>query len=165
MIENETSPRTICIVLGIGKFINYLETVKSTSKEDRDEDDEIVKDEDADSDDYDDDEDYEEELSGDEKFENIMKNATKNKNITFIIVDTEQRIRERVGDTWYSENIIQDNMMWVGNGIDDQFLLETNGSRKEIENECGPCFGYVNKKDRITLVKLLEMKEKREEDE
>ena len=165
LIENETSPRTICIVLGIGRFINYLETVKSTSKEDKDEDDEIVKDEDVDSDDYDDDEDYEEELSGDEKFENIMKNATKNKNITFIIVDTEQRIRERVGDTWYSENIIQDNMMWVGNGIDDQFLLETNGSRKEIENECGPCFGYVNKKDRITLVKLLEMKEKREEDE
>lgn len=173
LIEKEDSPRTICIILGVGRFINFLDTVKAITKEDDDLDDvdeeeknDEDEDKDIDSDDYEeDDDDFEEELSGDEKFENIMKNATKNKKLTFIIVDTEQRIRERVGDSWYSENIIQDNMIWVGNGVDDQFLLETTGSRKEIENQCGPCFGYVNKKDRITLIKLLEMKEKREEDE
>ncbi len=160
IVEEETRARTICIILGIGKYINYLDTVKTTKKEDYDDLDDV----DIDND-YDDDDDFESDVDGNTKFENIMKAAENKKNITFIIVDTEQRIREHLGDDWYSENVIQDNMLWIGNGIDEQFLLETNGSRKEIDNQCGPCFGYINRKDRITLVKLLEMKEKREEDE
>ena len=136
-----------------------MSTVKDDSKEkDEDEDEDV----DNDEEDYDDYDDYDEE-SADTKFENIMNKASKN--LSFIIADTEQRIREQAGNDWYSNNIISDNIIWIGNGIDDQFLLDNTGSRKEIDNQCGPCFGYISRKDRISLVKLLEMKEKKDDDE
>ena len=155
----DDSKKTVCFILGVGKFINFLSTVKDDSKEkDEDEDEDV----DNDEEDYDDYDDYDEE-SADTKFENIMNKASKN--LSFIIADTEQRIREQAGNDWYSNNIISDNIIWIGNGIDDQFLLDNTGSRKEIDNQCGPCFGYISRKDRISLVKLLEMKEKKDDDE
>lgn len=143
--ENET----ICMIFGVDKFINYLDEL-------------IRQEDDEDNDDEKEDEDYEEEEFSDgiEKFTSIIKRSEKCGKITFIVIDNSSKMKEHSYDEWYDKNII-----WVGNEIEEQYLLEVNASRKEVVNNCGCSFGYINKKNKTVMIKLLEMKEKREEDE
>lgn len=145
--ENEKdNEEIVCIILGLDRFINYL--------------DEIIRNAEDDEDDEDEDEEEEECTDGIEKFTSIVKKSEKCKRITFIIIDNSSKIKEHCYDEWYEPNII-----WVGNEIEEQYLLEVNASRKEISNNCGCSFGYINKKNKTIMIKLLEMKEKREDDD
>ena len=111
------------------------------------------------------DEDEDDCMEGAEKLAALMKQCEKKKNYSFIIVDAASKIKEHNYDEWYTENVLEGNIIWVGNGIDDQYLIDVNAPRKEILDNCGCSFGYINKKDKTIMLKLLEMKEKREDDE
>ncbi len=100
-----------------------------------------------------------------EKLQEMIKKYENNNDCSFIIVDSADKIKEHNYDEWYRQNVLDNNIIWVGNGIEDQYLLDVNAPRREIINDCGCSFGYINKKDRTILVKLLEMKDKREEDD
>ena len=136
--KEKLSKHNVCIIYELNKFINYIE--EKAREEDEDD------------------------LEGAEILGNIIKKCAK-KNFSFIIVDSADKLKEHNYDDWYEKNVNENNIIWVGNGIEDQYLLETNASRKEISNNCGCTFGYVNKKDKTIMIKLLEMKEKRDEDE
>lgn len=142
----------LCIVIGLNKFIEYLDELIRNSENDDDEYDEEAED------DYDSEE--EECSDGIEKFTQIIKKSEKKGNITFIIVDNATKIKEHNYDEWYEKNVI-----WVGNGIEEQYLLDVNATRKEMSNNCGCSFGYIDKKNKTIMLKLLEMKEKREDDD
>ena len=145
--KKKSSNHNVCFIFGLDKFLNYLEGIKNNSDEEDDEDD-----------DYD-------STGGVEKFEAIIRKCEKNKNFSFVIVDSASKMKEHNYDDWYSENVLEDNIIWVGNGIEDQYLLDVNAPRKYISDNCGCSFGYINKKGQTTMLKLLEMKEKREDDE
>ena len=130
----------VCFILGLNRFIDYLE--RNINDEDED--------------------DYSE---GTEKLGAMLKQCESKKNFSFIVVDSADKIKEHNYDDWYKENVLETNIIWVGNGIDDQYLLDVNAPRKEIVDNCGCSFGYINRKNKTIMLKLLEMKEKREEDE
>lgn len=136
--KEKSAKHNVCIIYELNKFMNYIE--EKAREEDEDD------------------------LEGPEILENIIKNCEKKKNFSFIIVDSADKLKEHNYDDWYEKNVTENNIIWVGNGIEDQYLLETNASRKDIVNNCGCTFGYINKKDNTIMIKLLEMKEKREED-
>lgn len=146
-IKSKETNHNVCFILGLDRWINFLEQEVNQNKE------------------REDDEEEEEGLEGVEKLETILKQSEKKKNFSFIIVDAASKMKEHNYDSWYSENVMENNIIWVGNGIEDQYLIDVNAPRKEIIDNCGCSFGYINKKDKTILLKLLEMKEKREEDE
>lgn len=161
-MEEDGKENTVCFILGIDRFLSFLEEYKEETEDDKksekdDEDDEENEDE---EDDYDDDDDDEDEVDPEEKFEEIINKCGETEKISFIIIEDSNKVKECSGEDWYEKNVI-----WVGNGIEDQYILDLKASRKDISNSCGCSFGYVNKKDKTIMVKLLEMKEKREDDD
>lgn len=141
--KKKTSDYNVCFIFGLDRFINYLEEVNKNQEEEDDDDC----------------------LEGSEKLGAIMKSCESKNNFSFIIVDSSSRIKEHNYDDWYSEKVSESSIIWVGNGIEDQYILDVNTPRKNIVNNCGCSFGYINKKGQTTMIKLLEMKEKREDDE
>ena len=137
-LKKKTTKYNICFILGLDKFINYLEDEANRNGDDSE---------------------------GGEVLESVIKKCETQKNVSFIIVDTAVKIKEHKYDDWYSEFVLDDNVIWIGNGIDDQYILEVNAPRREVSNNCGCSFGYFNKKDKTVMLKLLGMKEKREEED
>ena len=62
-------------------------------------------------------------------------------------------------EKWYKDNVLGDSGIWVGSGIDNQYVIPIETNRKEIDNSCGESYGYVVKQGRPNLVKLLGIKE------
>lgn len=101
---------------------------------------------------------------GESHFYDTLKKAEELKNYSFIIIDNFTKLKNHEYDEWYKNYITGDSGIWVGNGISDQYLINVNTSDKNVINNCGNSFGYVIKQEEPTLVKLLGMKEKGDED-
>lgn len=98
-------------------------------------------------------------------FSSLLAKAEENGNYSFIIVENSNRFKNHEYDQWYKEYINGDNGIWVGNGIDNQYLININTDRRKIINNCGCSYGYVIKQGIPTLIKLLGMKENGDENE
>lgn len=98
-------------------------------------------------------------------FVTVMKQLEKNGNYSVIIVENANKMKSYEFEVWYKTYISRENGIWVGNGIDNQYLININSSRKELINNCGRSFGYVIKDGIAVLIKLLEMKEDDEDNE
>ena len=94
------------------------------------------------------------------EFYKYMQEMKQCKNYSFIIVDSVSKIKNRTFDDWYKNFVINDSAIWVGSGFADQYLIRSNMNLRNIENDCGRCFGYVVSKRDATFIKLLGMKEK-----
>lgn len=97
-------------------------------------------------------------LSGKEIFESMLKEFYEMKNCNFIIVDSATRIKNRQYDNWYKKYVSGDNGIWIGDGLNDQYILNIS-DRRIIDNNCGNSFGYIVKKGNITLLKFLGLTE------
>lgn len=102
---------------------------------------------------------------GESTFSKILKEAEELNNCNFIVIDNLNRLKNHAYDEWYKSNITGDTGIWVGNGVSDQYVISTGSSTKSLINNCGKSFGYDIKQGQATLVKLLGMKEKSEENE
>ncbi len=103
--------------------------------------------------------------NGDMNFSEMLEKGREAENYSFIIAENVTKFKNHEYDTWYKENISGDNGIWVGNGIDDQYLIQTDSMTYKLTNNCGRSFGYVINKSVPTLIKFVEMKEKSEDDE
>lgn len=101
--------------------------------------------------------------NGEEEFLELLKSAEELQNYSFIIVENHTRLKNREYDDWFKEYVSVDNGIWVGNGINDQYLLTINSTDMEMINRCGDSYGYVVRQGEPNLVKLLGMKEKGED--
>ena len=104
--------------------------------------------------------DYEEE----EEFFELFKAAEEMENCNFILIDNTNKLKNHEYDEWYKEYIAKDNGIYVGNGMEDQYLLDVS-ERKDVVNNCGKSYGYVIKQGNPIMIKLLGMKDEVEEDE
>ena len=86
-----------------------------------------------------------------------MSKAEELENYNFIIIDNFNKLKNRQYDEWYKKYILGDSGIWVGNGINDQYLINTNCNRNDLINNCGNSFGYVIENERPILIKLLGM--------
>ena len=100
-----------------------------------------------------------------ETFYSTLKKAEIKDNCNFIIVDNTTRLKNHEYDEWYKNYITKEDGIWVGDGVNNQYLINLSETGRDIINNCGSNFGYVIKEGKPTLIKLLGMKEKGEEDE
>ena len=101
---------------------------------------------------------------GETAFDEILTKAEELKNYSFVLVENYTKLKNREYDDWYKKYISNDSGIWVGNGINDQYLINVNTSDSNIINNCGESFGYVIDREEPTLIKLLGMREKGDED-
>lgn len=99
------------------------------------------------------------------RFTDILKRTEELKNYNFIIVENLSKLKNHGYDEWYKNYISGDSGIWVGNGVGEQYVINVNIRDKNIINRCGESFGYAIKREQITAVKLLGMKEDGEENE
>ena len=94
-----------------------------------------------------------------------LRIAEASSNCNFILVENANKFKNHEYAEWYKKYISKDNGIWIGNGIDNQYLITINSDRKLIVNNCGRSYGYVIKQGEITLLKLIGMKENGDDDE
>ena len=82
----------------------------------------------------------------------------------FIIVENAIKVKSHEYDNWYREYLTGEDGIWVGNGIDDQYIINLNSS-KRLVNTCGQSFGYAVISGQEYLVKLLGIKDNRDEED
>ena len=90
-----------------------------------------------------------------ENLSNIMINAKENGNIKFLIIDTIDAIKTVNFEPWYKSNIDLAEGIWIGNGIANQFTLKVTTNARVLRAEVEPGFGYVIKKGKAALIKLI----------
>lgn len=98
-------------------------------------------------------------------FSATLKKAEEHGNCNFILVDTANKLKNHEYDEWFKNFATKDNGIWVGNGVDNQYLININSDRKEIVNNCGRSFGYAVNQGVAKLIKLIKMKENGGENE
>ncbi|ETI69497.1 type VII secretion protein EssC [Neobacillus vireti] len=75
--------------------------------------------------------------------------------VHLIIGDQADRINSISYESWFKNQVSQSDGIWVGSGITDQYVLKTNKTTSEMYQEIPNDFGYVIKKGKPVLVKLL----------
>ena len=94
-----------------------------------------------------------------------LKRLEERRNSNVIIVDNVTKIKNHEYDEWFKNYISKDNAIWVGNGINNQYLITINSDRRQAVNNCGPSYGYVIKQGEAYMAKLLGMKDSGDDDE
>ena len=89
--------------------------------------------------------------------------ATKNCNI--VLAESLMKIKAHEFEEWFKNYNTGDTGIWIGNGVDGQYLINIMSNRREIINNCGNSYGYLINQGNATLVKLLGMKENGDDDE
>ena len=107
----------------------------------------------------------ENELLDESKFNDLLDKANKTGKQSFIFIDNPDKLEDHTYDEWYTNFINQSNGIWVGNGIENQTLINTNFSLNGLENNCGNSFGYVVDEGIPTLIKLVGIEEDGDDDE
>ena len=100
-----------------------------------------------------------------ETFYSTLKKAEQTEKCNYILVENANKLKNSEYDEWYKNYISKEDAIWVGNGIEDQYSININRSRRDIVNNCGNSFGYIIIQEEPTLVKLLGMKEKGDDNE
>ena len=99
---------------------------------------------------------------GENDFYETLKTTEELGNYNFILVDNFSKLKNREYDEWYKNYIIGDSGIWVGNGINDQYLINLNVNGMDLVNNCGSSFGYAIVRETPELIKLLGMKDEGE---
>ena len=89
------------------------------------------------------------------KFTELITNCKQRSNIKFIIVDSIDVIKSIGFEAWYKGNCDMSEGIWLGNGIGNQFTLKVTTNSRVLRQEVEPGFGYVIKKGKAALMKLM----------
>ena len=101
----------------------------------------------------------------DDTFNSTLRKAEGTEICNFIFVENVNKLKNNEYEEWFKNYISKENGIWVGNGIDSQYLINISSDRNDIVNNCGSSYGYVIKQENATLIKLLEMREDGDDDE
>lgn len=93
------------------------------------------------------------------EFEEALNLASEYGNCSFIIVDSLARFKNHEYDEWYKNYFTGDSGIWVGRGMQDQYLINYSIGTNKIDNNCKNSFGYAISGGEPLMVKLLGMEE------
>lgn len=93
----------------------------------------------------------------------MFERLTNNNNYSIIILEAIQQVKTSEFEDWYKNYVVNNEGLWIGSGIADQFSLKFNQAISKLENNCDQNFGYVLKNGNAKLIKLLEMSADNEE--
>lgn len=90
-----------------------------------------------------------------DKFKNIIQTGEIFNKISYVIVSPVESAKKLEYEDWYKTLIRDDEGIWLGSGIGNQFTLKLIKSSQEYNKKISNDFGYVVKRGNPVLVKLL----------
>ena len=85
----------------------------------------------------------------------LIQEASNLGTLRFVMVETIDNIKSISYEAWYKANADLSAGVWIGNGIANQFTLKVTTNARILRAEIDPKFGYVIKKGKATLIKLI----------
>lgn len=92
---------------------------------------------------------------GKDEVNTLMEKAELHYNIRFVLCESAKTMSEFVGTAWYKRHISGSEGIWVGDGIADQYTLKIGKLTSSLYSELPPHFGYLVKRGKPTLAKLI----------
>lgn len=89
------------------------------------------------------------------KFTDVINSCKAKGNIRIIIIDKLDSIKALAYEPWYKPNVDLSEGIWLGNGIGEQFTLKVTTNSRLLRTEVEPGFGYIIRKGKATLIKLM----------
>ncbi len=89
------------------------------------------------------------------KFTTLITDSKNNGNIKYILVDTIDTIKSINFEPWFKPNVDLSEGIWMGNGIGNQFTLKVTTNSRVLRAEVAAGFGYVIRKGKAALMKLM----------
>lgn len=97
-----------------------------------------------------------------DEFGRLISEMEEKENYSFVIIENANKIKNHEYDSWFKDYVSKDDGIWVGSGIEDQYLINILSDRRELVNNCNISFGYVMKQGNANMVKLLGIKDERD---
>ncbi len=91
------------------------------------------------------------------KIDDFMGKSKSHKKLNIIFVDTIDKIKAIEYESWYRGSVSNNNAIWLGNGITEQFSIKLSKTPKQLYDEIPENFGYIIKLGIPTLIKLIEI--------
>lgn len=101
----------------------------------------------------------------DEAMGQILKKASEMGNVAIIAIDTANKLKNHEYDEWYKTYSNEDNGIWLGNGVNDQYLINVNLGLRERDNNCGLAVGYSVNPKRSVEIKVVGLQNTEDGDE
>lgn len=76
-------------------------------------------------------------------------------NLNFIIYDTASSITTVSFENWFKTKVSTSDGIWLGAGITDQYQLKLSKITKNLYEDIGENFGYIIRKGKANLIKIL----------
>lgn len=102
-------------------------------------------------------------MNNEKLFEGSLQNAQELKKVSYIIFESANKLNNFSYSDWYKENVSKDTGIWLGNGVNEQYIMKSKSTSYRLANECGTDYGYVFTNGKPSLVKLVGMKENNED--
>ena len=82
-----------------------------------------------------------------------------NYNIAIIVAEQCKKLSEYSFEKWYKTNASSNQVIWVGSGITEQYLIKPNKKTPDMYEAITDEFGYSLIKGKCKKIKLLSDKE------
>ena len=89
------------------------------------------------------------------KFNTLIENDNLVQTIKFIFIDTIDIFKKIEYDNWYKDIVKNNQGIWIGNGITEQFTLKISKMTRELQEDLDMGFGYIIKRGIPVLTKFL----------
>ena len=93
----------------------------------------------------------------------FLKKVKSSEKASFILIENESLIKRFAYSEWYRDNVQPDTGIWIGEGVGNQFLFNGNFRVIKDANTCDSTFGFVIESGNVKMLKLIGMKEEKEE--
>lgn len=105
------------------------------------------------------------ELGQEDLFLASLDNAKQLKKCYYIIFESNTKMNNYKGSEWYAKYAPENTGVWLGNGAGNQYMLAPTSPSYKVINSCGQSYGYNFVKGVPSLIKLLGMIEKGDDNE
>ncbi len=89
------------------------------------------------------------------KFTKLIEDSKETELIKYVFIDTVDVFKNIAFEAWYKPNADLSDAIWIGNGISNQFTIKVTTPSRILRVELPPGFGYIVKKGKANVVKLL----------
>jgi len=94
-------------------------------------------------------------LNDKNKFNDLLKNAKRYEKISIIIVEDTAKLRMEMYNSWFTENFVATDGIWIGKGVVDS-LFKIASISKELLEDIKNNMGYIVQESTATKIKLID---------